>query len=69
MSARFNALRGLRPVASRFQPRALPQLVRRSSSASAAPSYEFIEVSEPRPGVGQGTENPPPPLFLPPLPS
>lgn len=50
--ARVNALRALRPAASRFQPSALPQ-VARSFSASARRSYEYIDVSEPRPGVGQ----------------
>ena len=49
---RANALRGLRPMASRFQPSTLPQITR-SFSASARRNYEFIEVSEPRPGVGQ----------------
>ncbi|EAQ89070.1 conserved hypothetical protein [Chaetomium globosum CBS 148.51] len=39
-------------MASRFQPNTLPQITR-SFSASARRSYEFIEVSEPRPGVGQ----------------
>ncbi|EGS17734.1 enoyl-CoA hydratase-like protein [Thermochaetoides thermophila DSM 1495] len=48
MSARlFGSVR----VASRFQPSALPR-VARSFSTSACRSYEFIEVSEPRPGVG-----------------
>ena len=50
--ARANALRALRPAASRFQPSSLPQ-VARSFSASARRSYEYIDVSEPRPGVGQ----------------
>ena len=57
-----SALRALRPRASRFQPSALPQLVpvpvARSFSASARRSYEYIEVSEPRPGVGQGKQHP-----------
>ncbi|KAL2261902.1 hypothetical protein VTK26DRAFT_3026 [Humicola hyalothermophila] len=57
-AARFTGLRGLRPVASRFQPSLLPQ-VARSFSASARRSYEYIEVSEPRPGVGQVTLNRP----------
>ncbi|KAH6850381.1 ClpP/crotonase-like domain-containing protein [Chaetomium sp. MPI-CAGE-AT-0009] len=55
---RANALRGLRPMASRFQPSTLPQITR-SFSASARRSYEYIEVSEPRPGVGQITLNRP----------
>ncbi|AEO57519.1 hypothetical protein MYCTH_2303755 [Thermothelomyces thermophilus ATCC 42464] len=57
-AARVSALRGLRPVASRFQPSTLPQIAR-SFSASARRSYEYIEVSEPRPGVGQVTLNRP----------
>ncbi|KAH6627738.1 ClpP/crotonase-like domain-containing protein [Chaetomium tenue] len=57
-AVRANALRGLRPMASRFQPNTLPQITR-SFSASARRSYEFIEVSEPRPGVGQITLNRP----------
>jgi enoyl-CoA hydratase len=52
-AARVNALRNLRAAASRFQPSSLPQ-VTRGFSASARRSYEYIEVSEPRPGVGQG---------------
>jgi enoyl-CoA hydratase len=56
-AVRANALRGLRPMASRFQPSTLPQIAR-SFSASARRSYEYIEVSEPRPGVGQGTAAP-----------
>ncbi|KAK4156039.1 ClpP/crotonase-like domain-containing protein [Chaetomidium leptoderma] len=56
--ARVNALRSLRPVASRVQPSTLPQ-VARSFSASARRSYDYIEVSEPRPGVGQITLNRP----------
>ncbi|KAL2164704.1 hypothetical protein VTH06DRAFT_3921 [Thermothelomyces fergusii] len=51
-AARAGALRSLRPVASRFQPSALPRIAR-SFSASARRDYEYIEVSEPRPGVGQ----------------
>ncbi|KAL2140316.1 hypothetical protein VTI28DRAFT_3999 [Corynascus sepedonium] len=57
-AARVNALRGLRPVASRFQPNSFPQIAR-SFSASTRRSYEYIEVSEPRPGVGQVTLNRP----------
>lgn len=53
-AVRANALRGVRPMASRFQPSTLPQITR-SFSASARRSYDYIEVSEPRPGVGQGT--------------
>ncbi|KAK4123629.1 ClpP/crotonase [Parathielavia appendiculata] len=57
-AVRVNVLRGLRPMASRFQPNTLPQ-VARSFSASARRSYEYIQVSEPRPGVGQVTLNRP----------
>ncbi|KAL2123914.1 hypothetical protein VTJ04DRAFT_279 [Mycothermus thermophilus] len=56
---RFTALRNLRPVASRIQPNPLPRLVTRSFSASAPTNYEYIQVSEPRPGVGQVTLNRP----------
>lgn len=45
-------------MASRFQPSTLPKITR-SFSASARRSYEYIEVSEPRPGVGQITLNRP----------
>ncbi|KAK7938063.1 enoyl hydratase [Apiospora aurea] len=48
----MQALRTLRPVASRLQPSTLPKIVRCYSSAK---SYEYIHVSEPRPGVGQVT--------------
>lgn len=54
----MNAARTLRPIASRFQPRILPRVVR-PFSASAARSYEFIQTSEPKPGVGQVTLNRP----------
>ncbi|KXX81113.1 putative enoyl-CoA hydratase, mitochondrial [Madurella mycetomatis] len=57
-AARLSALRTLRPVASRFQPASFPRVVR-SFSASVARSYEYIQVSEPRPGVGQVTLNRP----------
>jgi hypothetical protein len=49
----MNTLRSLRPVASRFQAAALPR-VARPFSATAARHYEFIQTSEPKPGVGQG---------------
>jgi hypothetical protein len=55
-AARANALRGLRPMVSRFQPSTLPK-VARSFSASARRSYEYIEVTEPRPGVGQSKQH------------
>ena len=47
----MNAARCLRPVASRFQPATLPRVVRRYSSN---PAYEYIQISEPKPGVSQG---------------
>ncbi|KAH8894954.1 ClpP/crotonase [Thozetella sp. PMI_491] len=50
----MSSLRCLRPMASRFQPSTLPRLVRGFSASSARP-YEFIQVSTPRPGVGQVT--------------
>ncbi|KAJ9154943.1 Enoyl-CoA hydratase [Pleurostoma richardsiae] len=50
----MNSLRALRPVASRLQMSSLPALAR-SFSASQARSYEYIQVSEPKPGVGQVT--------------
>ncbi|SPQ25996.1 265e7705-22af-44e7-b5ce-60e6150c7e63 [Thermothielavioides terrestris] len=53
-----NALRAVRPMVSRFQPSSLPRIAR-NFSASARRSYEYIEVSEPRPGVGQVTLNRP----------
>ncbi|KAK8108609.1 enoyl- hydratase protein [Apiospora sp. TS-2023a] len=63
----MQALRTLRPVASRLQPSTLPRVIR----CYSAKAYEYIHVSEPRPGVGQGkqpdiltippnTSNPPP---------
>lgn len=54
----MNTLRSLRPVASRVQAGTLPRAVR-MFSASPARSYEYIETSEPRPGVGQVTLNRP----------
>ncbi|CAJ2509828.1 Uu.00g057280.m01.CDS01 [Anthostomella pinea] len=44
----------MRPLASRLQPHTLPR-VTRPFSASAARSYEYIQTSEPKPGVGQVT--------------
>ena len=48
----MNTLRCLRPVAARvpFQRSTLPRVVRAYSSKS----YEFIQISSPKPGVGQG---------------
>ncbi|EJT78775.1 enoyl-CoA hydratase [Gaeumannomyces tritici R3-111a-1] len=54
----MNALRGLRPLACRIQPSPFPRVVR-SFSATPGRSYEFIQVSEPKPGVGQVTLNRP----------
>ncbi|KAM7191427.1 ClpP/crotonase-like domain containing protein [Rhypophila sp. PSN 637] len=50
-----------RPVASRFQPSSLPLVagVRKLSSPATSSNYEYIQVSEPRPGVGQVTLNRP----------
>jgi len=49
------AFRNLKPIASRFKMAAdLPALTR-SASAWAGKSYEFIETTEPRPGVGQSS--------------
>ncbi|KAH7170390.1 ClpP/crotonase-like domain-containing protein [Dactylonectria macrodidyma] len=49
----MNALRCLRPVTARvpFQPSTLPRLARAYSSNT----YEFIQVSQPKPGVSQVT--------------
>ncbi|KAF5879593.1 putative enoyl- hydratase protein [Botrytis fragariae] len=49
------SIRTLRPLASRFTAPTLPAL----SRAYSAKSYEFIQTSEPRPGVGQITLNRP----------
>ncbi|KAF7907577.1 uncharacterized protein EAF01_005163 [Botrytis porri] len=49
------SIRALRPLASRFTAPTLPAL----SRAYSAKSYEFIQTSEPRPGVGQITLNRP----------
>ncbi|TGO10502.1 hypothetical protein BTUL_0133g00090 [Botrytis tulipae] len=49
------SIRALRPLASRFTASTLPAL----SRAYSAKSYEFIQTSEPRPGVGQITLNRP----------
>ncbi|KAK9780618.1 hypothetical protein SCAR479_02733 [Seiridium cardinale] len=50
----MNTLRSLRPIASRIQAGTLPSAVR-SFSATTARSYEYIQTSEPKPGVGQVT--------------
>lgn len=49
------ALRALRPAVARFT----PSIALRSFSASTPRSYEYIQVSEPRPGVAQITLNRP----------
>jgi len=55
----MNTLRTLRPVASRFAKQSSLPAITRSFSASPLRSYEFIETSQPRPGVGQITLNRP----------
>lgn len=52
----MNTLKRLQPIAAQVRA-TLPrrQLVVRSFSVSAVRPYEYIQVSEPRPGVGQGT--------------
>ncbi|CAI4217847.1 unnamed protein product [Parascedosporium putredinis] len=52
----MNTARCLRPIASRFQPTTLPRVVGRYYSNA---SYEYIQVSQPKPGVGQVTLNRP----------
>ncbi|KAI1212922.1 ClpP/crotonase [Annulohypoxylon truncatum] len=54
----MNTLRTLRPLASRLQPYTLPRTVRQFSATSSR-SYEYLLVSEPKPGVGQVTLNRP----------
>ncbi|EGO57494.1 enoyl-CoA hydratase mitochondrial precursor [Neurospora tetrasperma FGSC 2508] len=55
-----NTLRGLSRAGSRFQPATLPRVAAaRAYSTPAESQYEFIQVSEPRPGVGQVTLNRP----------
>lgn len=51
----MNSLRCMRPIASRFQRPTLPKLAR----GFASQQYEFIQVSQPKPGVGQVTLNRP----------
>lgn len=53
----MNAARCLRPIASRFQPTTIPRVVRRYNSNTA---YEYLQISEPKPGVSQGNTHPPP---------
>ncbi|KAI0480473.1 ClpP/crotonase-like domain-containing protein [Xylariaceae sp. FL0804] len=50
----MNALRVMRPIASRLQPSTLPKVVR-SFSATAVRPYEYIKTAEPAPGVGEVT--------------
>ncbi|KAI1393413.1 ClpP/crotonase [Hypoxylon trugodes] len=54
----MNTLRSFRPLASRLQPSTLPRTVRQFS-ATTTRSYEYLLLSEPRPGVGQVTLNRP----------
>ncbi|PQE30734.1 enoyl- hydratase protein [Rutstroemia sp. NJR-2017a WRK4] len=54
----MNSIRSLRPLAFKFTPSTLPALTRYVSSFSVK-SYEFIQTTEPRPGVGQVTLNRP----------
>ncbi|KAH6715468.1 ClpP/crotonase-like domain-containing protein [Leptodontidium sp. 2 PMI_412] len=56
----MNTMRTLRPIASQFRAStsALPAIAR-AYSAWPTKSYEFIETTEPRPGVGQITINRP----------
>ncbi|KAL3427040.1 enoyl-hydratase isomerase family protein [Phlyctema vagabunda] len=49
------AIKSMRPVASRFRSSALPAITRSFSEKS----YEYIQATEPRPGVGQITLNRP----------
>ncbi|KAH8598296.1 enoyl-CoA hydratase/isomerase [Bisporella sp. PMI_857] len=51
----MNSFRSLRPIASRFIKHSSLPIVTRSFSATTMRSYEYIETSEPRPGVGQIT--------------
>ncbi|OAA65921.1 enoyl-hydratase isomerase family protein [Niveomyces insectorum RCEF 264] len=56
----MNALKRFQPIASQLRAGSrTPRFVARSFSASAVRPYEYIEVSEPRPGVGQVTLNRP----------
>ncbi|KAI1268686.1 ClpP/crotonase-like domain-containing protein [Xylariaceae sp. FL1019] len=50
----MNSIRAVRPIASRFQPSTLPKVIRPFSS-TVARSYEHIQTSKPKPGVGQVT--------------
>jgi len=54
----MNAFKSIRPIASRFNMSTLPTVVR-SFSATTGNAYEYIQTSEPRPGVGQVTLNRP----------
>ncbi|TVY16623.1 putative mitochondrial enoyl-CoA hydratase [Lachnellula arida] len=48
----------MRPMVSKFQPSTLPAVIR-NASAWSEKSYEYIQATEPRPGVGQITLNRP----------
>ncbi|KAK4202664.1 ClpP/crotonase-like domain-containing protein [Triangularia verruculosa] len=54
-----SGLRSVNTRLSRFQPSTLPRVVVRFSSTGTNQQYEFIQVTEPRPGVGQITLNRP----------
>ncbi|KAL1848883.1 hypothetical protein VTK73DRAFT_10053 [Phialemonium thermophilum] len=54
----MKAFASLRPIASRLQAPSLPRLAR-AYSAAPGKQYEYIKVTEPRPGVGQVTLNRP----------
>ncbi|RKU48173.1 hypothetical protein DL546_009432 [Coniochaeta pulveracea] len=55
----MQSLRTVRLAASKLQPSSFPRVVSRNFSSSPKLGYEFIQVSEPRPGVGQVTLNRP----------
>ncbi len=49
----MNAFKRFTPIAAQIRTPLAPRLAVRSFSASAVRPYEYIEVTEPRPGVGQ----------------
>ncbi|PBP24162.1 enoyl-CoA hydratase [Diplocarpon rosae] len=55
---KMNKFRALRPIPSHFKASTLPAIAR-SYSVWSENSYEFIQTTEPRPGVGQITLNRP----------
>ncbi|TVY87788.1 Enoyl-CoA hydratase, mitochondrial, partial [Lachnellula willkommii] len=54
----MKTFRTMRPMVSKFQPSTLPAVIR-NASAWSEKSYEYIQATEPRPGVGQITLNRP----------